>query len=47
MAVLSQDAVAALTPETKISRLARNKKPAAVEDDSDSGDEVSTSFFAS
>ena len=37
----------ALTPETEISRLVRYKKAAAAEGDSDSGVEVSASFFAS
>ena len=47
MSVLSPVEVAALTPKTEISRLARYKRAAAAEGDSDSGDEVSTSFFAS
>ena len=47
MTVLSPVEVAALTPATEISRLARYKRAAAAEGDGDSGDEVSASFFAS
>ena len=47
VAVLSRDEVAALTPETESSRLARYELAATEESDSDSGDEGSTSFFAS
>ena len=47
MTVLSPVEVAALTPATEISRLARYKRAAAAEGDSDSGDEVSASFLAS
>ena len=45
--VLSRDEVAALTHETESSRLARCKLAATKESDSDSGDERSTSPFAS
>ena len=47
MTVLSPVEVAALTPATEISRLARYKRAAAAEGDGDSGDEVSASFLAS
>ena len=45
--VLNQDEVAALTYETEVSRLAHCERSAMEESESDSGDELPTSFFAS